>query len=240
MSTQGQQLRAQRDRVIMGLHGIGVSMSDTAVLAGIFFPPKLTNRQIIRICNANRGRRTRAPNTEREPPPLVVDFFVSLFAHIHGWNYGYRSAVGALNDALPMLHFSQRVVLASMLRLNPAQFQIRTSGALRGLVKNGTFIAPFFGSLWQSDLNLVLGEYGVALNSIVDVGTLTWVYLAARPDKLASLTWEHANLMAVRKAGFFPDMWTTVRRGEQNSRPMCPREQLPPPADRHASPPQNA
>ena len=214
MSTAGQQRRAQRNNVIVGLRGIGVSIDDTAVLAGIFFPPRLLHRQIIRICAERRGHRARAPNSARTPPPLLVDFFVSVFAHIHGWNYGYRSAVGALNDALPMFHFSQREVVASMQRLNPAQFAIRTSQALRGLVKNGTFIAPFFGSLWQSDLNLVLGEYGVALNSIVDVGTCGWVHLVARADKLAALTWEHANFMAVKKVGFFPDKWTTVLYGD--------------------------
>ena len=102
-----------------------------------------------------------------------------------------------------------------MQRINPQAFVIRTSQALRGIVKNGFFFAPHADALWQSDLNQVLQDYGILTCSVVCVGSAYWLKLVAMTSKLSHITWEQCNLRAVLvNGGRLPDVWTTDKGSE--------------------------
>lgn len=139
----------------------------------------------------------------------MLDLLYILFAYHAGFNHGYRFVKAKLEHEWPALHFSVRAVLASMARVNPDAFGVRASGALRGAAKNGVFVAPYFGSLWQSDLNLVLAEWGIAFSSVCDVSTCTWLGLTVITDKLAATVWAANEHVVEVWGGLMPDVWTT-------------------------------
>ena len=170
----------------------------------------ITLRSVRRIiAAAHTVGHSSAPNTHFQPSDAVLDVLYSLFAYHAGFNHGVGFVKPVLERDWPTMNFSRRAVLRAMARVNPEAARVRASGALRGAAKNGVFIAPFFGSLWQSDLNLVLQEWGLIFNSVCDVCTSTWVGLTLITDRLAATVWEDNASVVDVWGGFMPDVWTT-------------------------------
>ena len=170
----------------------------------------ITLRSVRRIiAAAHTVGHSSAPNTHFQPSDAVLDVLYSLFAYHAGFNHGVGFVKPVLERDWPIMNFSRRAVLRAMARVNPEAARVRASGALRGAAKNGVFIAPFFGSLWQSDLNLVLQEWGLIFNSVCDVCTSTWVGLTLITDRLAATVWEDNASVVDVWGGFMPDVWTT-------------------------------
>ena len=204
-------LRAQRNALV---HTLAQQCTPLAQIVGILtvlFGP-ITQRQVRRVLasgRANGAAASPAPNTRYQPSDAVIDLLYGVFAYQAGFNHGYRFVLHNIREQWPMLQLGRRQVLRSMARVNPAATAVRSSGAVRGAVKNGMFIAPYFGSLWQSDLNLVLAEWGLGFDSICDVATGTWLGLVVITDKLASTIWEiHVDVIDAW-GGYMPDVWTT-------------------------------
>ena len=76
------------------------------------------------------------------------------------------------------------------------------------------FLAPHFGSLWQSDLNLMLARYGLGLAAIYDMKSRTLVCLDPIDNKLTASLWLDVHLPAVLRQGGFPDKWSTDKGTE--------------------------
>jgi hypothetical protein len=205
-------LRRQRNALVHALAATNMSLAQIVSAVQALFGQAQCSRRRVRFILAQPGRPAGAnphPNTRCQPSAIVLDLLYVLFAYNAGYNHGWRFVQSKLEHEWPALHFSRRAVKASMVRVNPQASAVRSSGAFRGAVKNGVFVAPYFGSLWQSDLNLVLAEWGIAFSSVVDVCTCTWLGLTVITDKLAATVWAANERVVEVWGGHMPDVWTT-------------------------------
>lgn len=192
-----------------------------SVLASIALGRNISARSVRRVVRGRAVAGSPPPPSRvnwSKPPPDddVVDAAVWLDAQEYGWNFGSRFVLPRLRERYPNLRFSRAAVLASSRKLNPSAFIVRTEQALRQMIKSGSFFAPCFRYLWQSDMNMVLADYGVYHNSIVDVCSSFWVSLVPMTCYLAHVVCEVSFRPAAEEAGGLPYVLTTDKGVEPN------------------------
>ena len=179
------------------------------------FNINLSISQITRIA-ARAGAPFRRRGTLRSnnaPSNAQLDALVRQHAMDRGFNFGYRIVTNDLKYDHPNWVISYGRVRTAMQRLNPAAAQVRQAQVVRRMVRNGQFYAPHNGYLWQSDLNLVLEQWGLGHGIVFDVSTRTVISLIALTDKLAATVWTHVNGRAASIFGM-PIIWTTDKGTE--------------------------
>lgn len=179
------------------------------------------------------GVRRRPPLSQ-----FAIDALVYVHVEQGRLLRGYRAVQSALQARLPDCTIGRDRVQRALLRLYPEAVAARDTHITRQ-VKDGIFRAPYVGYLWQSDLcetccrtlgtqtlssltsitsvgmsiracrNLNLSKWGLGVGAVVDVHSRTVYALVPITTKLMAIVWEQVNMVAVLRAGGFPDKWTT-------------------------------
>ena len=142
------------------------------------------------------------PQSAHRPADAAVDRAVAFLSAAFGSNYGFRLVKDAVLALLPAgSRLSDRQLLSSMHRVDPAAFAARRRQAYRKLHRRVVF-APWTGFRWEVDYNEKLAYVGIHVGGGWDSCPRLWVFLRAVDNKLPYTQWTCMTMPAAQLHGF--------------------------------------